>query len=223
MKKLVCIGGGNIPRYLKGVLLSYETREIDEEIVKLSNKKNPRFLFISIASYHPEEYFEGIKKVYRNLGCIVSHLNINKPYFEIEKDIMNSDIIYVGGGDTRHLMEQLEKTKIDELLIKAYNNGIVCSGWSAGSYCWFKYNYDLIKGMNIINAVNCVHYDQKDKTAKDKLYNVVKEKNLIGYAIDNCVALEYIDNEIKVIKSDISKNAYRVTCVNDEILEEIML
>ena len=62
MKKLVCIGGGEIPRYKNGIILPYETKEIDEEIVKLSNKENPKFLFISIASSHPKDYFEGIKK-----------------------------------------------------------------------------------------------------------------------------------------------------------------
>lgn len=29
MKKLVCIGGGEIPRYKNEILLSYETKEID--------------------------------------------------------------------------------------------------------------------------------------------------------------------------------------------------
>lgn len=30
---------------------------------------------------------------------------------------------------------------------------------------------------------------------------------MVGYAIDNCVALKIVDDEIKVIKSDSSKNA----------------
>ena len=92
-KALVCIGGGEIPRYKDGILLPYETKEIDQEIVKLSNKEHPRFLFISIASFHPEEYFKGIKKVYEELGCIVSHLDINKTFSELEYDILNTDII----------------------------------------------------------------------------------------------------------------------------------
>ena len=180
-KKLVCIGGGEIPRYKNGVFLPYETKEIDEEIVKLSNKEHPKFLFISIASSHPEEYFEEIKKVYEELGCIVKHL-----------------------------------------VIKAYDSGIVCSGLSAGSYCWFKYNYDLIEGMNVINAVNCVHYDQKNEMSKNKFYNVVKEKNIIGYAIDNQVALEFIDDDIKVIKSNPLRNTYKITCNGEKIDEKII-
>ena len=222
MKKLVCIGGGEIPRYKNGILLPYETKEIDEEIVRLSNKKHPNFLFISLASSHPEEYFEGIKKVYEELGCIVSNLDINKPFDELEHDILNTDIIYIGGGNTKYLVEQLKNRKLDKLLTKAYNTGIVCSGLSAGSYCWFKYNYDLIEGMDVINAVNCVHYDQKDSLAKEKLYNVVKDKNIIGYAIDNQVALEFIDDSIKVIKSNSLKNAYRITYTNKSFHEKKM-
>ena len=222
MKKLVCIGGGEIPRYKDGILLPYETKEIDEEIVRLSNKSNPKFLFISIASSHPEEYFEGIKKVYEKLGCIVSHLNINKSYDDIKKDILNTDIIYIGGGNTNHLMEVLKEKGIDKILITAYENGIVCSGLSAGSYCWFNCNYDLIEGMNVINAVNCVHYDQKDKIAKEKLYSVIKEKGLVGYAIDNCVALEFINNDIKVVKSNNNMNAYKIIYNDNKIIEEII-
>ena len=221
-KKLVCIGGGEIPRYKNGVFLPYETKEIDEEIVKLSNKEHPKFLFISIASSHPEEYFEGIKKVYEELGCIVKHLDTNKTHNELEKEILNADIIYIGGGNTRHLVEELKDKELDKILIKAYDSGIVCSGLSAGSYCWFKYNYDLIEGMNVINAVNCVHYDQKNEMSKNKFYNVVKEKNIIGYAIDNQVALEFIDDDIKVIKSNPLRNTYKITCNSEKIDEKII-
>lgn len=222
MKKLVCIGGGEIPRYKDGVLLPYETREIDEEIVRLSEKEKPKFLFISIASSHPEEYYEGIKKVYTDLGCIVSHLNINQTYEDLEKEILEIDIIYIGGGNTKYLNEKLKETGIDKLLINAYNKGIVCSGLSAGSYCWFKYNYDSLEGMGVINAINCVHYDQKDETAKNKFYNLIKEKELVGYALDNCVAIEFLDNEINIVKSNKNRNAYKVTNDSNGIKEEII-
>ena len=220
MRKLVCIGGGYIPRYMNGVLLPYETKEIDEEIVKLANRENLKFLFISIASAHPDEYFEGIKKVYEKLGCIVSHLNPDDSYEELEKEVFNTDIIYVGGGDTRFLLEQLKKKGLDKLLIQAYNQGIVCSGWSAGSYCWFKYNYDLIEGMDVIKAVNCVHYDKKDAIARNKLYEVVKHNNLVGYAIENQVAIEFIDDNVNVIKSNTEKEAYKISFIDNKFIEE---
>jgi hypothetical protein len=76
--------------------------------------------------------------------------------------------------------------------------------------------------MNVINAVSCVHYDQKDEIAKEKLYNVVKEKDLTGYAIDNCVALEFIDDNVKVIKSNNNRKAYKIDYINNKIIEKII-
>ena len=81
---------------------------------------------------------------------------------------------------------------------------------SAGSYCWFKCNYDLIEGLGLINAVNCVHYEQKDNEAKQKFLKVIKDYNLTGYALENCTALEIIDGKEKIIKSNPDKNAYKI-------------
>lgn len=225
MGKLICIGGGEIPRIKNGIELPYETKEIDEEIVKTSNKKNPKLLFIGTASSHSYDYYLVIKKIYENLGCTVSNLDLladNINMTDVKNSILNTDIIYVGGGNTRFMLEKWRELGIDKLLIQAYNKGIVCSGLSAGSYCWFKYNYDLIEGMGIINAINCVHYDQKDNEAKEKFYDVIKDKNMEGIALDNCVAIEFIDGKIKIIKSNPNRNAYKVIYENGEIIEKII-
>ena len=225
MGKLVCIGGGEIPRIKNGIQLPYETKEIDEEIVRISNKKNPKVLFIGTASSHSYEYYLIIKKVYENLGCVVSNLDLlydNINMADVQKSILNTDIIYVGGGNTKFMLEKWRELGVDKLLVQAYNKGIICSGLSAGSYCWFKYNYDLIEGIGIINAINCVHYDQKDNEAKEKFYSVVKEKSMEGIALDNCVAIEYLDGEIKIIKSNPNKNAYKIKYENGKFIEEIM-
>lgn len=225
MGKLICIGGGEIPRVKNGIELPYETKEIDEEIVKTSNKKNPKLLFIGTASSHSYDYYLVIKKIYENLGCTVSNLDLladNINMTDVKNSILNTDIIYVGGGNTRFMLEKWRELGIDKLLIQAYNKGIVCSGLSAGSYCWFKYNYDLIEGMGIINAINCVHYDQKDNEAKEKFYDVIKDKNMEGIALDNCVAIEFIDGKIKIIKSNPNRNAYKVIYENGKIIEKII-
>ena len=120
------------------------------------------------------------------------------------------------------MLEKWKELGVDKLLVKAYKQGIVCSGLSAGSYCWFKFNYDLLEGIGIVNAVNCVHYEQKDKEAKSKFYRVIKETGLIGIALDNCVALEIVDGNMKIIKSNPNKRAYKVTYNNNELIEEIM-
>ena len=211
MGKLVCIGGGEIPRIKDGIQLPYETKEIDEEIVRISGKQNPKLLFIGTASSHSFDYFLVIKKIYEDLGCIVSNLDLLQDSInmeQIEMDILNSDIIYVGGGNTRFMLRKWKELGVDKILLKAYENGIVCSGLSAG--------------IGIVNAINCVHYEEKDDEAKNKFYNVIKEKGLVGIALDNCVALELIDGKVSIIKSNKDKNAYKIMYANNKIIEEKM-
>lgn len=225
MGKLVCIGGGEIPVNKNGITLPYETEEIDKEIVKLSEKTNPKLLFIGTASSHSEKYFCVIKDIYTKLGCIVSNLDIINNNFnkdKLEEIVLDNDIIYVGGGNTRFMLEKWRKCGLDKILKQAYEKNIVLSGLSAGSYCWFKYNYDLIEGLGLIDAINCVHYEIKNEESKNKFYKVVIEKNMIGYAIDNCVALKFIDDKVSVIKSDKKKNAYKVECLDGKIVEKVI-
>ena len=225
MGKLVCIGGGEIPRIKNGVLLPYETKEIDEEIVKLSDKENPELLFIGTASKDNNEYFLAIKDIFEKLGCNVYNLNLledNLDNKNIKRMILNTDIIYVGGGDTRFMLQRWRELGIDKLLLQAYNMGIVCSGLSAGSYCWFKYNYDLIEGLGIIDAVNCVHYEEKDEIARNKFYDVIKEKKLDGIALENCTALKIVDGKMNVIKSNKDRNAYKITYKDGNFIETII-
>lgn len=222
MGKLVCIGGGEIPRIKNGIKLPYETKEIDKEIVRIANKKNPKLLFIGTASSNSKDYFLIIKSIFENLGCIVSNLDLlvdNININDIKERILNTDIIYVGGGNTKFMLETWRNFGIDKILLEAYKKGIVCSGLSAGSYCWFRLNYDLIEGLGIINAVNCVHYEQKDKEARNKFFKIIKEQNLVGYALENCTALEIIDGKEKIIKSNPLKNVYKIVYKNNEFKE----
>jgi len=135
MKKLVAIGGGHIGR-----LGAVSTTPIDREIIRLAGKKNPRLLFVPTASDDSEPYCEIAKKYFGGLGCAVSVLYLvrEKPALkEIRKKIFDSDIVYVGGGDTLKMMRIWRKLGVDKVLKLAYQKGVVLSGKSAGAICWF--------------------------------------------------------------------------------------
>jgi len=225
MWKLVCIGWWRIPKIKNWVEQPYETKEIDEEIVKLSKKDNPQVLFIGTAHYDSYNYYLGIKKVFEKLWCNVLNLDLEKENIkndEIKDKILGSDIIYVGHWDTKFMLEKWKEFGVDKMLIEAYNKWIVCSGSSAWSYCRFKINYDKIIWLWLIDAVNCVHYEEKDDEAKKKFYNVIKETWLDWIALENCVAIEFIDGTTKIIKSNKSKNAYKITYENGKFIEELL-
>ena len=134
--KIVAIGGGEIGR----AGTSYQTKEMDEEIVRLTNKENPKFLFIGLASSFADSYYKIIKDIYKNLGCETGKIsNKTLTHMEVvESKIKEADIIYVGGGDTSKLMSIIKENKIDVMLKKAMERGCVMAGISAGAIIWCK-------------------------------------------------------------------------------------
>jgi len=137
MGKIVAIGGGE--------LRLNETLEMDRFIVDFSGKDKPKALFIPTASSDREEYIEVFENVYGNtLGCKTDVLKLIEEKTSasaIEEKILSADIIYVGGGNTAMMIDLWGKNKVDLYLKKAYENGTVLSGLSAGAICWFKFGH----------------------------------------------------------------------------------
>jgi dipeptidase E len=230
----VAIGGGEIGR--PGYPI--ETTSIDKEIIRLTGKKKPKLLFIPTASSDSESYFEVVKKHFgKRLGCQTEVLYlINKKHSkaEIEEKIFNSDVVYVGGGNTSLMMKVWRKTGVDQILKQAYQKGIVLSGLSAGAVCWFKWGNsdskrlnnpkaDLVKvaGLGLINALCCPHYDiEKDR--KLDLKKMMKRTAGVAIAFDNCCAIEIIDNKYRIISSRLSANAYKVYWKVNKYYQEII-
>jgi dipeptidase E len=147
MKKIiVAIGGGEIGRKKvlpDGGVQQYpvETLPIDQEIIRLSGKKNPKLLFLGTASGDNEGYAGDIRNHFGGrLGCDVSVLKLaeeSPSYKQISDAILGTDIVYVGGGNTVRMIEIWKEKGVDKLLRQAWEQGVVLSGLSAGANCWF--------------------------------------------------------------------------------------
>ena len=55
--KIMLIGGGNVGR---GNAV-YDMKEIDQEVVKMSGKEKPNFLFIGLANSFADSYYDYVK------------------------------------------------------------------------------------------------------------------------------------------------------------------
>lgn len=232
MKKIVAIGGGEIS--------AKSTLAIDKEIIRLSGKKKPKLLFIPTASSDSEGYWNNIEKYFGNyLGCKtdVMFLIKEKPTkSEIEKKILTSDIIYVGGGNTLKMMRLWRQLGIDLVLKTAYDQGIVLCGISAGSICWFdsghsdsmsfyhptKWKYINVKGLGFIKGTHCPHYDSQtlQVARKNNFQNMISRIGESGIAIEDNCAIEFIDGYYKVIASKPLASAYKVYKKNGKIISE---
>lgn len=236
MKKIIAIGGGEIGGFQN---TKVETLDLDKEIISLSKKKSPRLLFIPTASNDSSVYIKAIEKYFgKKLGCKINTLElISKKYSkkEIEEKILKTDIIYVGGGDTLKMMNIWRRLGVDKLLHKAMQKGIVLSGLSAGSICWFQYgnsdsrrfgknkNADMIRvtGLGMIPILHCPHYDG-EKYREKSLKDMMEKKGGIAIALDNCAALEVIGEKYRIIRTKKTANAYKVYWSKKKYCKELI-
>lgn len=233
MSKIIAVGGGEIGR--PG--FTFETIKIDKEIIKLSGKKSPKLLFIPTASSDSESYYEVVKKYFgKKLSCRVDVLYLIKKqinFKEIKDKILNADIIYVGGGNTLKMMNVWKRIGVDKILRQAYKKNIVLSGVSAGAICWFKYgNSDsrkftakkqtsLIKvsGLGFFEILLCPHYD-REVDRKESLKKMTKKSKEVALALDNCSAIEIVNDKYRIITSKKTAKAYKVYWQNNCYIEE---
>ena len=221
------IGGGSNGRAGK----PNDLEPIDKLIVDSTNKSNPNFLFIGLASSYADSYYDLMKKNYRSLGANPVYLKkkniLNNPDIVINK-IKEADIIYLAGGDTTKLVREAKKYGIDKLLKEKINSDTVIVGISAGaiSLCNdglsdYKIinnegdNYSFTDGFSFINISLCPH-GQEEKRINDLKNELVNNKKVL--VLDNNTSLEIKDNLCKVHKTDnnskirlISKNNNKIT------------
>lgn len=244
-KKIVAIGGGENGRMKSdGTKLPYETKKIDEEIINLTNKKNPNFLFLAHSQLEEKDedsYFNTMKKIYGDLfNCkcdIIKKKDLKYNFEKAIKLVSWADIIYEGGGDTKGMMELWIETGFDKLLKNAWKDGKVICGISAGANCWFKLcSSDSlkiklkdktapminVKGLNFINAFFTPHCNMKNEYI-DRLEHMkesIKNIDIVGIGISNCCALEIIDDKYRLIKTDSSAYGIKTYWNDYKYIEE---
>jgi dipeptidase E len=232
-RAIVAIGGG--------VIRNRGTAVIDREIIRLSNKKHPKLLSIPTASSDSELYWEHIQKYFgKFLQCKTDVLLLMRDRLsirQIREKILNADIIYVGGGNTLHMMRLWRRLGVDRILRQAYRQGTVLSGISAGSICWFDsghsdsmsfYNprdwqYMNVRGLGLIKGVHCPHYSGRTMGVPRRKHfrEMIERIGGMGIAIENNCAIEFIDSRhYRVIVSNANAHAYRVYKKDGRVIAE---
>ena len=232
MGKIVAVGGGSIGHGDRPL----ETTEIDQEIVRLSEKRRPRLLFIPTASLDSPDYVAGAEEHFGGrLGCRVEALCLyaDRPSKrESARRVREADIIYVGGGNTLRMMRLWKPLGVSEMLRRAYRRGAIMCGVSAGAICWFRHGCSdsrkfsnpeagliRVSGLGLVDALVCPHYDA-EKDRRPGMRRIMARTPGIGIALDNCAALEFVDGRYRVVTSSEGAKAYRVWREGGRVREE---
>ncbi len=79
-------------------------------------------------------YVDTDRDALQKLGFIIDDLDIlNVEYRVAEESISNADIIFVGGGNTFFLLQELKRTGVDNLIVEHVSKGKPYISTSAGS------------------------------------------------------------------------------------------
>ena len=223
-KNIVAIGGGGFGRSLGSL-------EIEKYIVSLVRKKRPKICFIPTASGDNSLYKLNFYRAFSKLDCITSHIDFFSRTENLEEKVLNQDIIYVGGGNTKSMLAVWKEWNLNNILKKAYENGIVMSGVSAGAICWFDRGITdsfakeltIINCLGLIKGIACPHFDEEIER-EPYVNDLVKRE-----VIKSCICIEgncalHIKNDFEYYSIDFGKGkkCFRVTKENNNLKKEIL-
>ena len=195
MKQIIAIGGGGFGREIKDL-------KIEQYIVEQSKSKTPKICFIPTATGDDQAYIDTFYKAFDSLGCKTSHINFFKRTINLKEHILDQDIIYVGGGNTKSMLAVWREWGLDKILFEAYKNNIIMSGVSAGAICWFqkgitdswKDHQATLDCLNFVDGVCCPHYDEEPERIPYVKEILVNQEIKSCFAIEGYAALHLIDD-----------------------------
>jgi peptidase E len=89
---------------------------------------------------------------------------------DVESFLRDQDVIYVGGGNTENMLAIWRVHGVDRILGRAWEEGVVLTGLSAGSLCWFETGSTdsfgglapLSRGLGFLAGSHSPHYDGEE-------------------------------------------------------------
>ena len=220
--EIIAIGGGGFGR-------NPRHNKIEKYILEQSQKAKPNVVFVPTASAEDKSYIVNFYSCFSKLDCNPSHVTFFQRTPRLDSLFNKADIIYVGGGNTKSMLAVWREWKVDNLLLKAYNNGVILSGVSAGAICWFEQgitdswasNLNTLDGLGFIDGMGCPHY-QEEVDRRPSVHKMLETgKAMPGYAIDGGAAVHFKNGEyFKSLQFYPNSNVYSVSFNRGQVIEE---
>ena len=218
-RKLFVFGGGT-------------DKPIMNHIIKLTRKENPKICFVPTATGDSivsiTNWYSLVEGLPMRPHVMRAFINSYTTKESFEETLMKMDAIFVGGGNTLNMIAVWKSQGIDIALRKAYDAGILMSGASAGSLCWFESgttdsrpkDLSKVECLGWIKASHCPHYNVEE-FRRPLYHDLITRKELSpGYACDNQSGI-YFENEklIQCVSSNAKSKSYFVDLVDGKIAE----
>jgi dipeptidase E len=206
MRQIIALGGG-------GFGSSLENLRLDEYLLSLCAASRPKVGFIPTASGDSIDYIAKFETAYQSLNAQTSVFQLFRSQTWTgtpEEMLLDQDLIFVGGGSTMNMMLLWQAWGIDAILRKAYDQGTILAGISAGANIWFEQctTDSLGPGIQVMPCLGWLpgsftpHYDSEPER-KPLLRQMLREQTIApGYAATDGAAVHFINEEFHRIVTD---------------------
>jgi dipeptidase E len=216
-RQILAMGGGGFSMEAGNALL-------DEHVLALTTAERPRVCFLPTASGDADHYIVRFYRAFPAGRCEPSHISLFRRdggATDIAAHLLAQDVIYVGGGSVISLLGAWAAHGIDLMLRAAWEAGVVMTGLSAGSLCWFSggvtaFHGDTkpVRGLGLLPWSNAVHYD--DERRRHAFRAAVADGMAPGYGTGDGAALHFVGAELaRVVGSRPHARAYWVDATTE--------
>jgi peptidase E len=202
---------------------------LDELVLELSGRREPRILFLPTASGDPNEQIAHFHATYGRRCALATVLSLFRRHGDprsLREIVLAHDVVYAGGGSMRNLMAIWAAHGLDVVLREAWESGIVLAGLSAGAMCWFEGGVtksfgppEPNAGLGFVPGSLTVHADGEPERLPVFLEAVRSGELPGGWAADDGVGLVFEGTELtRVVSARPGTNAIRVDAVGGELV-----
>ncbi len=223
MGEIIAMGGG-------GFSMEPDNSLLDLYVLNQASATRAKICFLPTASGDSEAYIAKFYKAFEQYSCEPSHLSLFRlPTRDLENYVLEKDVIYVGGGNTKSMLALWTEWGLDVILRKAWEKGVLLTGLSAGSICWFEQGLtdsygdvlQPLKCLGFLKGSNCPHYDSEAARRPTFHKYILAADMLAGYAADDGVALHFSGTELKqAVSSRPHSRAYYVNTKDGTPVEQ---
>lgn len=182
----------------------------------------PRLTYIGTAGGDQRSFHAHIHDAGRQAGFDVTCLDLfpMPNLADMAGHLLDQDVVWVQGGSVANLLAVWAVHDLGPMLRAAWRAGVVLSGVSAGSLCWFEggctdsFGPELravTNGLGFLPFANGVHYDSEERR-RPTVHALVADRTLgETHCTDDGVGLVYHGTVLAEAVSDIDgKSAYVV-------------
>jgi dipeptidase E len=202
---------------------------LDDFVLTLTRLPEPRILFLPTASGDTTTQINAFYARFGGRACLPTHLSLFRLADiegSLEEIVLGQDVVYVGGGSMRNLLAIWRAHRLDHLLTRAWQQGTVLAGLSAGAMCWFEGGVtcssgspEPIAGLGLLAGSLTVHADGEPERLPVWLTSVREGTLPGGWAADDGVGLLFRGQLLeRVVSSRPGATAQRVDAIAGELV-----